>query len=81
MRPAESIPLTVEEHRELGAELRKSRTRIVELSILVSEIYGTSNQAAFSFMRAVEALDRLCADLQTQAAKDWPGRLTDGIYT
>jgi len=81
MRPAESIPLTVEEHRELGAELRRERARIVELSALVGEIYGPNNQAAFSFTRAVEAIDRLCADLRTQAAKDWPGSLTNGLYT
>jgi predicted aminopeptidase len=81
MRPVESIPLTLEEHRELGAELRKSRTRIQELRNVVSEVYGPNNQAAFSFSKAAEALERLRVDLQTQAARDWPGFHTDGIYT
>jgi len=65
----------------MGAELRKSRARFHELALLLAEIYGSNNQAAYSFARSVEAIDRLCADLQAQAARDWPGRLTDGIYT
>ena len=81
MRPAESIPLTVQEHRELGAELRKARTRIHELGALVTEVYGTNNQAAFSFSKASEALERLCADMQAQAALDWPDYRTDGFYS
>ena len=81
MRPAESIPLTVEEHRELGAELRRSRARIQELCTLVSGVYGPNNQAAFSFSKASEALERLCADMQAQAALDWPDFRTDGFYS
>jgi hypothetical protein len=80
MRPAESIPLTLEEHRELGAELRRTRARIQELLAVVAEVYGPNNQAAFSFLKAAEALERLCVDLQAQAARDWPGYHTDGIY-
>jgi dihydrodipicolinate synthase/N-acetylneuraminate lyase len=81
MRPAESIPLTLEEHRELGDALRKARVRIQELGALVAEVYGTNSQAAFSFAKAAEALDRLCVDMQTQAVRDWPGFHTDGFYT
>ncbi|MDR3722050.1 MAG: hypothetical protein P4L00_10655 [Candidatus Acidoferrales bacterium] len=81
MRPAESIPLTLEEHRELGAELRGTRARIQELSRVVNEVYGPNSQAAFSFLKAAEALDRLSVDLQAQAARDWPGYRTDGIYS
>jgi hypothetical protein len=81
MRPAESIPLTVQEHRELGAELRTARARIHELGALVTEVYGTNNQAAFSFSKAADALDRLCVDLQAQAARDWPGLHTEGFYS
>jgi hypothetical protein len=80
MRPAESIPLTLEEHRELGAELRRSRAQIQQLRTVITEIYGPNNQAAFSFSKAAEALERLSVDLQAQAARDWPGYHTDGIY-
>ena len=81
MRPAESIPLTLEEHRELGAELRKVRARVQELRAVVSEVYGPNNQAAFSFSKAADAVDRLCVDMQAQAARDWPGYHTDGFYS
>jgi hypothetical protein len=80
MRPAESIPLTLEEHRELGAELRTARARIQQLCMVVNEVYGPNNQAAFSFSKAAEALERLSVDLQTQVSRDWPGFHTDGIY-
>jgi hypothetical protein len=80
MRPAESIPLTLDEHRELGAELRRSRARIQELCTLIAEVYGPNNQAAFSFSKAAEALERLCIDMQTQAARDLPGYHTDDFY-
>jgi hypothetical protein len=81
MRPAESIPLTLEEHRELGAELQRARARIQELRAVVNEVYGPNNQAAFSFSKAAEALDRLCVDMQSQAVRDWPGYHTEGIYS
>jgi hypothetical protein len=81
MRPAESIPLTLDEHRELGAELRKARARVQELSTLVAEVYGPNNQAAFSFSKAAESLERLCMDMQTQAARDLPGFHTDDFYS
>ena len=48
---------------------------------MVNEVYGANNQAAFSFSKTAEALDRLCVDLQAQAARDWPGYHTDGIYS
>ncbi len=81
MRPSTPVPLTLDEHRELGAEIRRSRARLRELSALVASVYGPSNQAAFSFQKAADAMDRLCLDLQTQAARDLPGYNIDGIYT
>jgi hypothetical protein len=80
MRPEESIPLTLEEHRELGAELRKARGRMRELCDLVTAVYGPNNQAAFSFSKAAEAVERLCSDMQAQAERDLPGYHVDGFY-
>jgi hypothetical protein len=80
MRSESPQPLTLEEHRELGAELRGTRSRLHELSALVMSVYGPQNRAAFDFVKAVECVDRLCQDLQAQAAQDWPGHPTEGFY-
>lgn len=80
MRPQAQVPLTLEEHRELGREVRAANARMRELCNLVVSVYGPNNRAAFSFMKVTEALDRLCQDLQTQAAQDLPGYPTDDFY-
>ncbi|MGA3095272.1 MAG: hypothetical protein ABSF25_02360 [Bryobacteraceae bacterium] len=81
MRPESLNPLTLEEHRELGAELRGTRSRLRELCELVISVYGPQTRAAFEFVKTAESVDRLCQDLQAQAARDWPGHHTDGFYT
>ena len=81
MRPESLNPLTLDEHRELGAELRGTRSRLHELSALVMGVYGPQNRAAFDFVKIAEAVDRLCQDLETQAARDWPGHATQDLYT
>jgi hypothetical protein len=80
MRATTPNPLTLEEHRDLGNELRRTRARMHELCNLVVEVYGPNDQAAFTFLKAAEDIDRLCADLQNRAAHDWPGHATDGFY-
>ena len=81
MRPESLNPLTLEEHRELGAELRGMRSRLHELSALVMEVYGPQNRAAFDFVKIAESMDRLCQDIEAQAGHDWPGHPTRGLYT
>ena len=81
MRPETFLPLTLEEHRELGLELKKASARLRELAALVQTVYGPQNQAAFTFQRLTDSLDRLCGDLQAQANEDLPGFNTDGLYT
>jgi hypothetical protein len=80
MRPQMPLPLTLEEHAELGEELRQTRMRMHELCALVVGVYGPQNRAAFSFHKVTEALDRLCGDLQTQALEDLPGYKLEGLY-
>ena len=80
MRPQTPLPLTFEEHAQLGRELRHTRSRMHELSAVVLEIYGPQNRAAFTFQKIAESMDRLCADLETQAAADLPDRRVDGLY-
>ena len=80
IHPRSPVPLTLEEHRELGAELRSINARLQELCKLVVSVYGRNTQAAFTFIKAAEHVDRLCQDLQAQAAKDLPGYPIDGLY-
>ena len=80
MRPHSPVPLTLEEHRELGAEMRSTYTRLQELRKMVVSVYGPHTQAAFSFLKMAEQMNRLCQDLQAQAAKDLPDYPVDGLY-
>ena len=81
MRPQTPVPLTLEEHRELGVEIRAVNARMQELCKVVVSVYGPNAQVGFTFLRTAEALSRLCQELQTQATRDLPGYQTDGIYT
>jgi len=80
MRPGTIIPLTLEEHRDLGAEIRTARVRLRQLCDLVVGVYGPNSQAAFTFIKAVEYLDRLNEDLRAQAAQDLPGFPVAQLY-
>lgn len=81
MSPENPIPLTLEEHRELGEELRTTGARLRELSHMVAGIYGPQNRAVASFRRVTEAMDRLRYDLERQAAVDLQGYPSDGLYS
>jgi hypothetical protein len=81
VRPETLIPLTLEEHRELGHEIKIAHARLRELCDLVISVYGPNNGAAFSFLKVTEGLERLRGDLQAQAAEDLPECPTDDIYT
>jgi len=72
MQPDTPLPLTLEEHRELARELRLSNTRMRELCQLVVSVYGPNNQAAFTFQKAAEAVDRLCNDMQARRRRIIP---------
>ena len=75
-----SLPLTRDEHYELGRELRAVSARMRELCGLVVSVYGPNNQSAFEFEKAVELLNRLRSDLQAQAEADLPGFDVNGYY-
>jgi hypothetical protein len=80
MRPGTATPLTLEEHRDLGGEIRAARLRLRQLCELVLNVYGPNSQAAFTFLKAVEDLDRLNQELRVQAAHDLPGSAVDKLY-
>ncbi len=70
----------MEEHRQLALELQSTHARMRALSEMFAGIYGPQNQAAFTFARVTEALDRLCRDVRAQAALDCPGTDVDKLY-
>jgi len=70
----------LEEHRELGRELRAANARLQELCKVVVSVYGPNTQASFTFLKLAENLDRLCHDLQAQARQDLPGFPIDSLY-
>ena len=80
MRLQTPVPLTLEEHRELGRELHAANTRLQELCKVVVSVYGPNNNASFTFLKVADNLNRLCHDLQAQAAQDLPGFSVDGLY-
>jgi len=65
-------PLSAEEHRELGDELRKTQERLHALYEMLSGVYGPDHYTAFSFQRVNTSLQELRRDLETQAADDCP---------
>jgi len=80
MRPETQSPLTFDEHREMGQELRAAKARVRELCNVVVSIYGPNNQASFTFLKVAESMDRLCKDMQAQAERDCPGIRINGMY-
>ncbi|MBZ5625464.1 MAG: hypothetical protein LAQ69_43225 [Acidobacteriia bacterium] len=81
MRAETPLPLTLAEHLELARELRASNVRLRELCKLIVTVYGPNNQAAFTFQKVAETMERLCNDMQAQAAQDYPGYPIDNLYT
>ena len=51
-----------------------------ELFAIVNDIYGPNSQAAFSFGKTVESLDRLCTEMRQQAIQDCPGLGAERLY-
>ena len=80
MRPETPNPLTLEEHRQLGSELRATNVRLRQLRDLVVSVYGPNTRASFSFNKLTEAIDRLCAEMETQATRDAAGFKSDNLY-
>ena len=64
----------------MGRELTSATDRLRSLCDLIVHIYGPNNRSSFSFLKAMEALDRLKYDLQHQATQDLPGHANDVFY-
>ena len=74
------ISLTIDEHRELGREMKATVNRLRALCDLVVEVYGPANRASFSFIQVVAAIERLEQDLATQVTLDLPGSASKDFY-
>ena len=74
------MPLTLQEHRELSREMMQTTRRLHAMCDLVVSVYGPQSPAAFSFLRTMEAFDRLNQEMQTQAVRDLPGYPTNDLY-
>ena len=81
MRAETTNPLTLDEHRQLGTELRAANARMRQLAGLVIGIYGPNNRAAFTFQKLAETAERLCQELETQAARDLGGYSSETFYS
>ena len=72
--------LTIDEHIELGDELKKTTARLRQLCGLVVSVYGPQSLPGFGFMRTMETLDRLRAEMESQAARDLQGYESKNLY-
>jgi hypothetical protein len=60
--------------------MKSTARRLRALCDLVVGEYGPANRAAFSFMKAMEAIEHLEQDLATQAMQDLPEYPSNDIY-
>jgi hypothetical protein len=60
--------------------MRTVNARLQELCKVVVSVYGPNAQAAFAFLKVADQINKLCQDLQAQAARDLPGFPTEGLY-
>jgi hypothetical protein len=60
--------------------MKVTALRLRALCELVVSVYGPANRAAFSFLKATEAIELLQQDLATQAMHDLPGYPSNDLY-
>ena len=73
-------PLTYEEHEEFGRELQKTKARLIQLASVVGGIYGPHSRSTFSFQKLIDAIERVCLDMEAQAEVDCPGLKAGRFY-
>ena len=64
----------------MARELQSTSERMRSLCDLIVHVYGTNNLASFSFLKAIDAMDRVKYELQAQALQDLPGHAKDVFY-
>ena len=64
----------------MARELQTTSERMHSLCELIIQVYGTNSLASFSFLKAIDAMDRVKYELQAQALQDLPGHAKDVFY-
>jgi hypothetical protein len=72
--------LNIGEHTELGAELKKTSARLRQLCGLVVGVYGPESLPALNFVRTMDAIERLRAEMEVQAAQDLQRYIEKNLY-
>ena len=72
--------LNRDEHAELGDELRKTSARLRQLCGLVVGVYGAQSLPALRFVRTIDAIERLRAEMEVQAAQDLQRYVEKNLY-
>ena len=72
--------LNIEEHAELGSELRKASARLRQLCGLVVGVYGPESLPSLGFLRTIDAIERLRAEMEVQAAQDLQRYVEKNLY-
>jgi hypothetical protein len=72
--------LNLEEHGQLGDELRKTSIRLRQLCGLVTDVYGSNSLPSVSFVRTIDAIERLRAEMEVQAAQDLQRYAEKNLY-
>ena len=60
--------------------MQATTARLRSLCDLIVQVYGPNSIPAFTFLKAMETLDRVNYELQTQATLDLPGHEKDVFY-
>jgi hypothetical protein len=72
--------LTIEEHRELGAELKTVRSVLMKRSVQVGNTYGVTAKTHRRIDKALRALEGAKSELENQLFLDHPKEATHGVY-
>ena len=72
--------LTIEEHREIGAELKSIRKYLIALSCKIPNTYGKTSRAGKQSVRAYEGINQLRNVMENQMFVDCQGDCDTGIY-
>jgi len=72
--------LTLEQHREIGTELKRIREYLMHVSILAAKSYGVASKAHRRLDRAYISTDKARSTMDSQCFNDYPADATPQIY-
>ncbi|WP_239377067.1 MULTISPECIES: hypothetical protein [unclassified Frankia] len=78
--PAKKAPLTLNEHRAMGDTLIARSREFANLWVSLSGRYGTTHKAPKAAKRAMDAVDELRNQLDSQLCRDLPDDFDPAIY-